>query len=286
MGGANDIINDDGLSTGNVSDIANATPSQKLVTSIATYEMHPYKTGWVRDEVKTDYTIYFLSGIVLLIFAGIFFYLQIAAPEITGNVTELVYGYEKFVDYRLFIKTLGLLIGLPIFLPFLLNYSIDLEQAISSGIMRDSLQYIAFSTENIPLYIVQAFSYLIASAFVGLRIMIINQTCAKVFIIALLLCIPWDFIRSAGILVILYFYTALFMRPVMLWITAMSVKQVAEMPESQALLMGAHTYAIAVIAVALVCVVATFWPLLYVLIKLLTSKFARSMMWYAKRFSR
>jgi hypothetical protein len=267
----NDALKADmGVEMGNVSELSGVTPMQRLVFAIATYNQNPYKVSWIREEVKTDYIIYVLSGVVLLIFAGIYFYLQIAFPEFTGQATEMVYGYEKFINYSTFSKTLILLIFLPTFLPFLLKYSIELEQAISSGIMMDSLQYIAFSTDNIVLYIVQAISYLGALLFVFLRILIINQTCAKVLIIALVLCIQWDVIRYLAYLVLGHFYSALVMRPVTLRITAMSVKQVSGMEVDQ--ITARIIYAVALLLVLGVCILATLWMLIMVIIKIYTSR--------------
>jgi hypothetical protein len=263
-----------GVTLGNSSTLTNASSMERLTVSIATYNQNPYQVAWIRDEVKTDYTIYYLSGLVILIFAGVFFYAQIAFPEAVGGATELILGYERYFYYKDYIKTLALLIILPTALPFVLNYSIDLEQAISDGIMIDSLKYIQLSNHNIILYIIQAISYLCALLFVYLRVLLINIVCAKVLIIVLILCIPWDAIRVFATITLAYFYTALFMRPVMLWITGMSVKMATNATIDQATIL----YTGALVIVFVVCVIATLWPLIYVIIKILTSRLTRTLM--------
>ena len=160
-----------GVTSGNVSSEKEST-SQKLIETIALYQQHPYKVAWIRAEVVQDYLIYTLSGIVILIFVAIFLFAQVVWPEQIGAATAQVYGYEKFFDYRMFVGTLGKLIGIPILLPFALSYAIDLEQAISAGIMQDSLQYISLSTSNIPLYVIQAISYMACGNFVVMRVLI------------------------------------------------------------------------------------------------------------------
>jgi hypothetical protein len=263
-----------GVQMGNVSNLSDASSMERLTVSIATYEQNPYQVSWIRDEAKADYVIYYLSGLVILIFVAILFYAQIVWPEAVGSTTELLLGYEKFFNYKDYIKTLALLIILPTALSFLLSYSIDLEQAISEGIMIDGLQYIQASNHNIILYIIQAISYLCALLFVYLRVLLINITCAKVLIIALVLCIPWDGIRVFGALTLAYFFTALFMRPVMLWITAMSVKMAVSATADQAALI----YCCSLLAVFVVCVIATLWPVIYLTIKILTSRLTRTLM--------
>jgi hypothetical protein len=281
---ANSIMyNFAGVTTGNVSNV-NETASQRLIEMVALYQQHPYKVGWVRKEVVEDYLVYVLAGIIIIIFTAIFLFAQVIWPEQVGAATAQVYGYEKFFDFRMFIGTLAKLIAIPMFLPFALSYAVDLEQVISSGIMQDSLQYISLSTSNIPLYVVQALSYMCCGNFVVARILIINDICAKVFFVALLLCIPWDFSKAVGEMILLYFVTLLAMRPMMLWITAMSIKYVADADPLTQNVLGTWIYVCGVLVVFCVCVLATLWPPIYVTIKVLSSRAVRNAMRIARMF--
>lgn len=169
-----------------------------------------------------------------------------------------------------------MLVALPTVLPFVLNYSVDLEAAISSGIMQGSYEYITLSATSPALYIIQAVSYVLCASAVFMRVMVINYSCAKVLLIALMLCIPWDFILSLGKMTLLYFFTALAMRPIMLWITAMTVQYVAHLSPAEQIVGAGSMYALSIVLILLVCVIATMWPLVYIIIEILNSKIMRS----------
>jgi hypothetical protein len=270
---ANKMLSENyGVTLGNLSDEANYTPSQKMVNSIAAAEQHPKNVSWVVEEQKSDYMTYILVSVILLIWVAGYFFLQKIAPEQAGKITEALSGAEQFLGYGLYVKTLVLLIAIPTLLPFALDYSITLEQGLTDGIMHDSLEYISLSTENIPLYFFQAISYTLSGVFFLARIQLINTVYAKVLILGLVLAIPWDFIRYLGVMVLLYFETALFMRPLVLWIAAVTVKTVHGMSNADAFLIAPQLYGTMTIVTVIIVFLATCWPLIYVIICLLRSR--------------
>lgn len=273
-----------GVTPGNLSDAENHTASEKLVNSIAAAEQHPETVKWVMDERKNDYITYILVGLILIVLVVGYFFLQKISPERAGEITEFFAGSQLFVGYGLYVKTLFLLIALPTILPFILDYSIEFEQALSSGIMQNSLEFISFSTENVPLYFYQAISYVLSGAFFLARVQFINVIYAKVLFLALALCIPWNFIRYLGLGAFLYFETALFMRPLVLWMNAEMVKHVASMSTATAIATAPATYGIMTIITVIVVVLATMWPFLYIICRLLRTKQVRYVTRFARRY--
>jgi len=271
-----------GVSPANLSDSGNVSPSAKMIGSYAAAEQHPESIKWVTDERKNDYLTYILIGLILLIWAAGYFFIQKIYPTKAAEVTEFFTGAQQFIGYKLFFETLFLLIALPTILPIVLDYSIQFEQAWSSGIMQDTLEYIPLSTENIPLYFYQAIAYILSGSFFLARIELINVTYAKVLFLALALAIPWNFIRYIGIGVFLYFETALFMRPVVLLINAITVKQITSMSTTAAFLTMDFTYGLMVIVTVLIVFLATMWPFVYLIYLMFRSKPGR----YISRMSR
>lgn len=272
-----------GVTLGNLSEEVEASPSAKMIIGIAAAEQHPENLEWVQEEQRRDYTTFVICGLILLVWTAGYFYLQKYKPEKAGEITEFFSGSEHFLGLGLYYKTLLLLIVLPAGLPFLLDYSIELEQAWSSGIMQDSLDYISFSTENIPLYFYQAISYALSGTFFLARIAIINDVYAKVLFVALAIAIPWGFIRYLGIGVLLFFEAILFVRPLVLLINAKTVQHVAEMSTAQAFAAAPYYYGTMTVFTVLVMAFSVLWPLIYVIFMLWTSKNGRYIIRAARR---
>lgn len=273
-----------GVTLGTLPDELNATPSAKMINGIAAAEQHPKDLKWVKEEHKRDYTTYIISGLIILVWIAGYFYLQKYKPEKAGEVTKIFSGAEHFIGFGLYFKTLILLILLPAGLPFLLDYSIDLEQAWSSGIMQDSLEYISFSVENAPLYFYQGISYLLSGGFFLSRIELINTIYAKVLFVAIAIAIPFKFIRYLGLGVLLFFETVLFMRPIVLLINAKTVQHVAEMPTAQALIAAPPYYGTMMIVTIIVVILGTLWPFIYIVYLLWTSRPGRIARGAARRY--
>lgn len=264
-----------GVTLGNLSEEVNATPSAKMINGIAAAEQHPKELDWVQEEHDRDYETYIICGAIILVWIAGYFYLQKFKPEQAGEFTEFFSGAQHFIGIGIYYKTLVLLILLPAGLPFLMDYSIDLEQAWSSGIMQDSLEYISFSVENAPLYFYQGISYLLSGGFFLSRIEFINTIYAKVLFVAIAIAIPWNYIRYLGLGVLLFFETVLFMRPVVLLINAKTVQHVAEMTTAQALVAAPPYYGTMMIVTIIVVVLGTMWPFIYIVYLLWTSRSGR-----------
>jgi len=273
-----------GVTLGTLPDELNATPSAKMITGIAAAEQHPKSLEWVQEEHRRDYTTYIISGLIILVWIAGYFFLQKYKPEDAGKVTEFFSGAEHFIGIGLYFKTLILLILLPAGLPFFMDYSIELEQAWSSGIMQDSLEYISFSVENAPLYFYQGISYLLSGGFFLSRIEFINTIYAKVLLVAIAIAIPWKFIRYLGLGVLLFFETILFMRPIVLLINAKTVQHVAEMSTAQAITAAPAYYGTMMIVTIIVVIIGTLWPFIYIVYMLWTSRGGRYITRAARRY--
>lgn len=273
-----------GVTLGNLSDEVNASPSAKMINGVAAAEQHPKSLKWVTDEQDSDYETYILCGLIVLVWIAGYFFLQKYRPEQAGSVTKFFSGAEHFLGFGLYYKTLLLLIVLPAGLPFILDYSMELEQAWSSGIMANSLEFISFSTENIPLYFYQAVSYMVSGPYFLARVNFINIIYAKVLILAILIAIPWKFFRYLGLGILFFFETVLFMRPIVLLINAKTVQHVAGMSTAQALIAAPAYYGTMTIVTVIVVAIGTLWPFIYVVYLLFTSRQGRYLAKTARRY--
>lgn len=260
----NAMGSDFGVTTGNLSN-TNVTPSQRLIYNLDTYELDPYSVGWIKQTVIDDYSTFILVGLLILILLACLYYFQIIDSSMVGEATEFLYGHEKYFNYHEYLTTFTKLVFFPIALPFILIFSMNFEQTLSSGIMSDALQYISFSSDNITLYLIQAVAYTLDSLFIFARILVINEVCAKVMLIALFVCVPWGFIKNIEIGILIYFYTALFMRPILLLITTMAAKQVFGLTPVESVAFGAHIYAIRLLLGFMACILGILGPFMYIL---------------------
>lgn len=273
-----------GVKLGTLPEEINATPSAKMINSIAAAEQHPKELEWVQEERKKDYTTYIICGMIILVWIAGYFFLQKFRPEEAGRVTEFFSGAEHFIGFGLYWKTLILLVLLPAGLPYLFDFSIEFEQAWSSGIMQDSLEYISFSTENIPLYVYQGISYLFNGGFFLSRIELINTIYAKVLFVAIAIAIPWNFIRYLGLGTVLFFETVLFMRPIVLLINAKTVQHVAEMPTITAISAAPMIYGTMMMVTVLIVIMGTCWPFIYIVYLLWSSRGGRYLARASRRY--
>ena len=87
---ADSMMSPVGVSMGNLSNNESATPSQRLIYDLDTYELDPYSVGWIKQTALDDYKTYVLVGFLILISLAVLHYLQILNAPLVGEASEFI----------------------------------------------------------------------------------------------------------------------------------------------------------------------------------------------------
>jgi len=162
---------------------------------------------------------------------------------------------------------------MPILALPIIDTLLTLEQLISSGMTADSLTFInSPAPQTAGIWIFEAIAYAICSWIFFLRIAYINAFCSHILIIILLLCLTWSVSKYIGELFIAWFLSALFMRPIVLWFSCLAVQDIASQPNNAlAVAATAADMTIVVIASFLVALFLVFWPIIMLIVKVISN---------------
>ena len=271
---SDEIVKDGfGITFANNSNTANYTPSQKLVYGIAAAQQNPFEVESVQKTFSTELVWYMVIGLLIIVIIGGLNIMQKAFPEEVSGTYEMFTGHEGFFDYTATIKTTLKLGLMPILALPIIDTLLTLEQLISSGLTADSMAFINDPTPHTAgIWIFESIAYAVCSWIFALRIYYINLFCSHILIIILLLCLTWSVTKYFGEMLIAWFLSALFMRPVVLWFSCLAIQDIVSQPNE--VLSTAATMAdmtIVVIASFFVALFLVFWPVLMLLLKVISN---------------
>jgi hypothetical protein len=269
----NILNNSYGVTFANNSQIANYKPSQKLVYEVAAAQQSPYEVESVQQTFATELVWYMIIGLLIIVIIGGLNIIQKAFPEEVSGTYEMFTGHEGFFDYTATLKTTLKLGLMPILALPIIDTLLTLEQLISSGMTADSLTFInSPAPQTAGIWIFEAIAYAICSWIFFLRIAYINAFCSHILIIILLLCLTWSVSKYIGELFIAWFLSALFMRPIVLWFSCLAVQDIASQPNNAlAVAATAADMTIVVIASFLVALFLVFWPIIMLIVKVISN---------------
>jgi hypothetical protein len=259
-----------GVTFGNTSDMDNLTPSQKLVYMIGAAEQHPLELDWVKKTFSTELVWYVIIGIIIILVLGCLEIIQRVCPEKVEGICNLFLGHGGNFDYSvLIIATLKLTL-LPIFALPIIDFLITTEQTMSSGLMTSSLEFISFSADTTGIYIFESIAYAVCGWIFALRIQVINEFCAHVLIIILLLTIAWWNTKYFAVLFITWFVSALAMRPLVLFYSCKAVEHISsQRSTAMSIFVTPGTMTLVCILSFLTAVVFVLWPVVMLVVKII-----------------
>lgn len=269
----NILKNSYGVTFANDSQIANFTPSQKLVYQVATAQQIPFEVENVQKTFATELIWYMIIGLLIIFIIGGLNIVQKAFPEEVSGTYEMFTGHEGFFDYTATLKTTLKLGLMPILVLPVIDTLLTLEQLISSGMTADSMAFINDPAPHTAgIWIFESIAYAVCSWIFALRILYINMFCSHILIIILLLCLTWSVSKYFGELFIAWFISALFMRPIVLWFSCLAVQDIVSQP-NEALSVAATIadMTIVVIASFLVALFLVLWPILMLIVKVISN---------------
>jgi len=260
-----------GVTIANTSEMDSYTPSQKLVYSVAAASQNPFELEWVQQTFATELIWYMIIGLLIIVVIGGLNIIQKAFPEEMSGTYQMFTGREGFFDYTATLKTTMKLGLMPILALPIIETLLTLEQVLSSGLTLESMQFIDTpSVSTGGIWIFEALAYASCSWLFAIRIEYINMFAAHILIIILLLCISWSISKYVGEMFIAWFLSALMMRPILLWLSAWAVENIARQPnEVMKIFATEHTMTMVVVLSFVISLVLVLWPVVMLVIKVL-----------------
>jgi hypothetical protein len=222
-----DIDNNFGVTFGNASEVDKLTPAQKLVYMIAAAKHHPAETPWVRKQIASDLV---WAGIAIFIISGITYslsMLQKVAPETVAGFSNRFTGQVSIYDHTVWFKAVGKLVVLAILALPIIEAALELEQDISAGMAADSLAFLNLTSAAPGIYLFEGFAYSCCGWLFAFRLQYINLFVAHIVKIIIMYSLVWSYSEYFAILLTEWFASALAMRPIVLWYSALAVQHIA-----------------------------------------------------------
>jgi hypothetical protein len=161
---------------------------------------------------------------------------------------------------------------LPILALPIIDFLLTTEQVISSGFVAGSLEFISFSADTAGVYFFESIAYAMCGWLFALRIQFINEFCAHILIIILLLSIAWWNTKHFAMLFIMWFISALAMRPLVLWYSCKAVEHIASQESTKmAILVTPGTMTLVVVLSFITALVLVLWPILLTIVKIVVN---------------
>jgi len=214
-----------------------------------------------------------IIGLLIIVIIGGLNIIQKVFPEEVSGTYEMFTGHEGFFDYSATLKTTLKLGLMPILALPVIDTLLTLEQLISSGLTADSMAFINDPTPHVAgIWIFESIAYAVCSWIFALRIYYINLFCSHILIIILLLCLTWSVTKYFGEMFIAWFLSALFMRPIVLWFSCLAIQDIVSQPnEALSTVATMADMTIVVIASFLVALFLVLWPILMLLLKVISN---------------
>jgi hypothetical protein len=159
--------------------------------------------------LSSDVVLYYFFAVLIIVITFLLEIIQKTFPEQVSGVYQAFTGQEGFFDYSVMFTTTLKLALLPVFALPILDFFLTLEQSVSSALMKDSVQYIAFTGKTAGVWFFESIAYAATGTLFALRIEYINLFTANLLKIILLFAVPWGISRYLGRLLCAWFVSAL-----------------------------------------------------------------------------
>ena len=265
---ANDMLAGSGFQTGELNNSENYSGEQVLVFGIAAYQIDVFQNPVVQEAIGETIPIFKYLAVLLLISITLFILLQIYAPETAGKITGIINGRETYYEPRDIIEYIAYISFWFLGGPFLLWAELEINNFIVKSMMLDVLNQVSLSSDNIPLYFIMCFCYMILLYFVAVRIIIIYYGASVWYLLGLVLAVKRT--RWLGVLIFLYVSVQIFMQMIIVSVTTFIVKLVIS--GSLGWITSTLVYGGLTLFLLGLCLIIEFWPILLQILKPATMK--------------
>jgi uncharacterized Tic20 family protein len=190
-------------------------------------------------------------------------------PEKISGMFHAFTGHDGAIDYSvMFITSLKLSV-LPLFALPLIEFFMTLEQIFSSGLMKESIEYISFSSNSVGVWYYESIAYGMSGALFAARIQYINLFSANILKVIILLALIFTLTQRLGVLFCAWFLSSLFVRPLVLWYSCVAVREIASKQGMDAINAADSIMPFVVILSFLTVFGAVLWPAFMLIMKVI-----------------
>jgi hypothetical protein len=257
-----------GIHTGQLNNSENYSGDKALVFGIAAYQIDVFNNPVVQEAIGATIPFFKYMAELLLIVITLFILLQIYAPETAGQITKSINGRPTYYEPRDILEYVAYIGFWFLGGPFLLWAELEINNYIVSSMMLDVLNQVGLSSDNLPLYFVMCFCYMILLYFVAVRIIIIFYGASVWYLLGLVLAVKRT--RWLGVLIFLYVSVQIFMQAIIVSVTTFIVKLVVS--GSLGWITATLIYGGLTLFLLGICIIIEFWPILLQILKPATMK--------------
>jgi hypothetical protein len=252
-----------GFHTGEVNNSGNYSGEQVLIFGIAAYRLDVFENPIVKDSITVTIPIFKYMAVFILILITLFILLQIYAPGTAAKITGTINGRETYYEPRDILEYLAYICFWFLGGPFLLWAELEVNNYIVSSMMLDVLDQMALSSDNVTLYFVMCFCYMVLLFFVAVRTIQIFYAASIWYLLGLVLAVKRT--RWMGVLIFLYVSTQIFMQAIIVSITTFVVKLVIS--GSLGWIASTLVYGGMTLFLLGICLTLMFWPFIIQILK-------------------
>ncbi len=205
------------------------TNAPSVIVSMISYTPDPFSFEFVKSWWGTSLIIFVVIALAYILAGGGFALLSHTAPNAVKRLAWLESGtYQNNFRLKQWANSIVLALLFPIVTYFGLSMILQLSFVLTDLVSSSTLNSIPPTADNILVYIFMAIIYLLLSVVIGIRDIIIILFCAGGLILAALYLIPSLKLMVKSIFI--YFLGLVFMQPIMVFVAAVGVMFIKEIP--------------------------------------------------------
>ncbi len=219
----------DSMMSLNSNSAPNHTDAPSAIVGMISYTPDPFSFDFVKEWWGISLIIFVVIALAYIMAGGGFALLSQAYPSMARRLAWLESGtYQNNFRLKPWLHSIVLALLFPIVTYFGLSMILQLSYVLTALVTSATLQAIPPTVDNIVVYIFMAVIYLLLSIIIGIRDIIIILFCAGGLILAALYLIPslQRLVKS----IFVYFLGLVFMQPIMVFVAAVGIMFIKEIP--------------------------------------------------------
>jgi len=251
-----------GMQLGALNGTKEMDESQVAIFAVAAHTLDPTRDPATMSRIATMRDIYIYAILIFGAFLALFLIYQIISPDESAKLLEDFTGNYTYIAPTDMIKYFANTCGWLLFGPSILYASLQINNFLVEGQMLSVLDQVAFTSDNIGLYIIMVLLWLASICFFAIRIVLIIIA-ANIWI---LYGIGFAFrkIRWAAVLATTYQIVFIFSQFVIIWICCVMVSYTAS--QELAWYSVSFIYLGLFLTVVFMEIIFVLWPIIWKLL--------------------
>ncbi len=222
-------IGDQMYQIGSGNGTVNRDNASSMIFNLLTFTIDPYKFQFVQEWQNVMIIFFVMLTLLTIILGGSSVLINRQSPD-TAKYISWALNDTAFFDIHKWLSTIFMAIIFLLLGTFGLYYLMQLEYVVSAIIAEKALLTAPPVIDNMLIYIIFAFVYLLMSVIMAVRTIIILLAAAGFLGLLALFLIPQT--RSFATSAFMYFLVILFLQPTLLFIAAVGLAFISVLPMS------------------------------------------------------